>query len=174
MAKKERRPLGRSAQAVQDRSDAESGDGNRPQERSPTADDPERRRNEGPGQFPQRFDEGGTSEDLLRRGYQRGDQGGYQASADDVRYNRHPLEQQPVKDPDPDADTDERILQRVRQRLGESQLPDVMRLSVTVRHGEVLLEGSVEHAGDRDAIEAEVAQCGGVRRVENRVSVRAP
>jgi len=174
MKKKQSRPLGKSAEAAVDRSDEESASGNRPDDRSPTANDPERRRNEGPGQFPQRFHEGGTSEDLLRGGFQRGDRGGFQASTDDVRYSRHPLERKPVPQPDPDAGTDERILQRVRQRLAESQLPQAMELTVTVQAGEVVLEGWVERAAQRDAIEAEAAQCGGVRRVENRISVRAP
>jgi len=153
--------------------DGESAGGRRDTGRSPTADRPERRRNEGPGEFPQRFDEGGTASDLRRHGYQRGDKGGYQGGVDDARYDEHPLERQPVSQPDADSDADARILQRVRQRLAEAGLPGGLEVAIAVSGGKVVLEGQVDRAADRDAIEAEVAQCGGVKAVGNRIAVRA-
>lgn len=68
--------------------------------------------------------------------------------------------------------SDERLRDDVYQRLLEAHEVDVSDVSFDVRDGIVTLEGSVPQRRMRYVLEDLVAQCPGVRDVENRITVQ--
>ena len=67
--------------------------------------------------------------------------------------------------------TDERVRDDICERLFHSSAVDTADVSVEVRDGVVIFEGTVPHRGMRYALEDIAAQCMGVVDIENRVRV---
>jgi osmotically-inducible protein OsmY len=70
-----------------------------------------------------------------------------------------------------DAASDTRLREEVCEHLWRGAHVDVSEVSVEVRQGIVMLEGSVPNREMKYAIEDIVASCHGVRDVENRIRV---
>src|SRR5690606_22368188 len=81
--------------------------------------DAQRKENEGPGGFPSEFKEEGDAGDLLRGGYQRGEQGGYQGSYDEEKFEQNPLAKDKKKTVDEPKAGDVRLVETVRAKLAE-------------------------------------------------------
>lgn len=67
--------------------------------------------------------------------------------------------------------SDERIEEEVAQRLAEGYL-DSSEIEVTVKNGEVSLQGTVGSKDDRRLAEDLIEHCFGVKDVDNRLKVR--
>jgi|GEM_PF-1713298 Putative phospholipid-binding domain. len=147
-----------------------------PEPRDPGSDASQRADNEGPAGFPQRFDEQGTTEDLQHGGYQGGDQGGYQGTYDEGKFEHHPLAVEKAESPDPgDTRTDAQLLEDVRRRLAEGgPYLEAGDVSVEVRQGKAILQGSVAQEQTRRDIAAAVSRCEGLLGLDNRIKVLAP
>jgi osmotically-inducible protein OsmY len=68
---------------------------------------------------------------------------------------------------------DTRIREAIEQQLASTLVADPVDVAVVVSEGAVVLEGTVDDAGERAATEACVRGVPGVRSVENRLRVRA-
>lgn len=139
-------------------------------------EDAQRKENEGPGGFPQEFDEEGDVGDLKHGGYQRGDQGGYQGGYDEGKFEQNPLSDDKKKTVEGPRAGDARLVESVRQALAErGPFLDATDLAVDVRDGLVILSGEVAEESTRRDIEAAVAgHCEGLAGVENRIRVNKP
>ena len=69
------------------------------------------------------------------------------------------------------ARSDARIREDVCERLWHEPYIDVSEVSVTVRDGIVVLEGTVPHRHMKHRIEDVSAACAGVNDVENRIRI---
>ena len=69
------------------------------------------------------------------------------------------------------ARSDARIREDVCERLWHEPYIDVSEVSVTVRDGIVVLEGTVPHRQMKHRIEDVSAACAGVHDVENRIRI---
>lgn len=147
-----------------------------PQPEQPGSEPEQRVDNEGPAGFPQKFEEQGQVSDLQHGGYQRGDQGGYQGTYDEGKFEHHPLATEKAESPDPgDTRTDAQLLEDIRRRLAEGgPYLEAGDVSVEVRDGTVVLAGAVAQEETRRDIEAAVSRCEGLRGLDNRIRVLAP
>jgi len=144
--------------------------------REPAGDAGQRVDKEGPPGFPREFDEEGTVEDLQHGGYQAGDQGGYQGSYDEDKFERHPLAREKAESPDPgDSRTDAQLLEDIRRRLAEGgPWLQAGGVQVAVRDGRAVLDGTVGEERTRRDIEAAVSLCEGLAGLDNRIRVLPP
>ena len=72
-----------------------------------------------------------------------------------------------------ETDADRSVLERLRQSLRENaELSGAeQRIRVSVKHGEVELQGEVKDAAEKDAVEAQVRRIEGVQGIRNRLHV---
>ncbi|MEI2414881.1 BON domain-containing protein [Orrella sp. JC864] len=134
--------------------------------------DAQRKETEGPGSFPQEFEETGDVQDLQHGGYQRGEQGGYQGSYDEAKFEQHPLAEYKKKSDDAPKAGDARLIEDVRAQLAENgPYLDAHDLSVDVRNGVATLRGQVRKESTRQDIEAAVGCCAGLTGIDNRIVV---
>ena len=150
--------------------------GARPPGERPASEPEQRVDNEGPAGFPQKFEEQGRVGDLQHGGYQRPDQGGYQGSYDDGKFEHHPLATEKAQSPDAgEMRTDAQLLEDIRRRLAEGgPYLEAGDVDVEVKDGTAVLTGEVGEEETRRDIEAAVSRCEGLLGLENRIRVRAP
>lgn len=73
---------------------------------------------------------------------------------------------------DPHKRSDQEIAKAVRHALEWDVLVPDQRIHSTVSNGRVVLEGDVDHWGDRLAVEVAIERLAGVRGVDNRIVIK--
>jgi osmotically-inducible protein OsmY len=142
-----------------------------------------------PGASRERFGRGsdynafyGRSDDRDRRGSDNGDQRSFMNRAtDEVRSwfgdehaeQRRAMDEHRGKGPKGYQRSDARIEEDVNDRLSDDPVLDASNVSVTVKDGEVTLDGSVTSRWDKRRAEDVVDGVSGVRHVQNNLRVNA-